>query len=199
MRPLTDLCRLAIKYSTDKGGRHNTYNHEPCHGTHDYTPIYFDLFSRQRMHVKSVLEIGINKGCSLLMWREFFPNATITGIDISEGTMVWNHERIQTFVADQADPHALANALQVAQAHPFDVIIDDGSHRMSDQIVTLGCLAPLLSDIGVYVIEDIPKADVTWQQYLLKHTPDFLRCGLVVPEKGTGTIADDVLYIAHRE
>lgn len=199
MRSLTDLCRLAVKYSTDKGGRHNTYNYEPCHGTHEYTPIYWDLFHTQRLQVRSVLEIGINKGCSLQMWEEFFPNAKIIGLDIEPPASIVNTGRIKMFKADQADPHAVRNALQVAQAHPFDVIIDDGSHRMDDQVVTLKTLAPLLSDIGIYVIEDIPRADTTWHDFLLKHTPEWLHCGLVVPEKGTGSIADDVLYVATKE
>ena len=52
MRPLTELCELARKHSTDKGGRHNTYNFEPCHGTHEYTPHYHKLFSKQRALVQ---------------------------------------------------------------------------------------------------------------------------------------------------
>lgn len=199
MRSLTPLCELAIKYSTDKGGRHNTYNHQPCHGTHEYTPIYWDLFHKQRHLVKSVLEVGINKGCSLRMWQEFFPSALIIGLDIDKANLI-NEGRIKSFLADQGDAHALANVLQVAQAHPFDVIIDDGSHDMMDQVVSLNALARLLSDIGVYVIEDIPRNDTSWHNFLLKNTPDGLRCGIVVPEfAGTGSIADDVLYVATKE
>lgn len=199
MRVLTPLCELAIKHSTDKGGRHNTYDHQPCHGTHEYTPVYFDLFSKQRLLVQSVLEIGINRGCSLRMWKEFFPNATITGLD-NNPDCLFNEDRIKSYLADQSDPHSIANALQKAQTFPFDVIIDDGSHDMMDQVVTMNSLAPrLLTDIGVYVIEDIPRSDVMWQEYLIKHTPDGMVCGIIVPEKGTGTINEDVLYVATRE
>jgi trans-aconitate methyltransferase len=198
MRDLTPLCELAIKHSTDKGGRHNTYNHEACHGTHEYTPVYYDLFSRQRDHVRSVLEIGINRGCSLRMWEEFFPNAAITGLDIDPACLV-NEGRIKSFQADQSDPHSLANAIQAAATFPFDIIIDDGSHNMMDQVVTLSALHRLMTPIGIYVIEDIPRADLAWHTYLLKNTPADMRCGLVVPEKGTGTINDDVLYVGHME
>lgn len=199
MRALTDLCRLAIKYSTDKGGRHNTYNYDPCHGTHEYTPLYFDLFSRQRMIVKSVLEIGVNAGCSLRMWAEFFPNARIIGLDNDPNCMLFRSvSRIDTYVADQGDAHALANALQVAQAHPFDVVIDDGSHNMMDQVVSLNVIAPLLSDIGVYVIEDIPY-DLVWHEFLLKNTPLGLKVGLVEAPQGTGAMGCEFLYIATKE
>lgn len=205
MRPLTDLCRLAIKYSTDKGGRHNTYNHEPCHGTHEYTPVYFDLLQTQRMLVQSVLEIGVNKGCSLRMWEEFFPNAQIIGLDIEPSTLFTTTTRIQTIQANQSNPHSLRNALQRARhwrnfdtITRYDVIIDDGSHAMTDQVVSLNALASLLTDIGVYIIEDIPH-DPTWIEYLRKHTPDGLRAGIVVPERGTGTMGPEVLYVATKE
>ena len=197
MRPLTDLCKLAIKYSSDRGGRHNTYNHAPCHGTHEYTPTYFAMFSHQRLRVRSVLEIGINKGCGLRMWREFFPNAIITGLDIDHACLL-NEERIQSFVCDQGDAHALGNVLQKAQAHPFDIIIDDGSHNMMDQVASLNVLAPLLTDIGIYVIEDIPR-DHTWLDYLLKHTPECLHPGVIYPPLGTGEMWPEALYIATKE
>ena len=201
MRQLTELCRLAIKHSTDKGGRHKTYNHQPCHGTHEYTPIYFDLFHRQRHLVKNVLEIGVNKGCSLRMWRDFFPNAMITGLDIDNSCLI-QEERIQCFQADQNDPRSLVMALE-AGAFPtskvsFDVIIDDGSHLMTHQVISMVTLLPALTDIGVYVIEDIP-VDLNWADYLLKHVPAGFTAGVVYPPLGTGEMWPEQMFIVTRE
>ena len=37
----------------------------------------------------------------------------------------------------------------------FDIIIDDGSHQISDQQITFGNFFHLLNSSGLYVIEDI--------------------------------------------
>lgn len=198
MRPLTELCRLAIKHESDKGGRHLRYGGEPCHATHEYTPVYFDLLHKQRHLVKSVLEIGINRGCSLRMWAEFFPQARIIGLDIEPSTLVHAGDRIQCFLADQNDPHSLRNALQQANAHPFDLIIDDGSHLMHHQAISMATLLPLLSDIGVYVIEDIPR-DQNWADYLAKNVPDGYHFGVVYPELAYGQGWPEQLFIITRE
>lgn len=196
MRDLTPLCKLAIKYSTDKGGRHNTYNHEPCHGSHEYTPLYFDLFPKPEL-VKSVLEIGVNRGCSLRMWQEFFPNAMITGLDIDSNYSI-KDQRIQCFQADQGDSHSLQNALQKAQAHPFDLIIDDGSHDMNHQVTSLNTLVEFLSPSGIYVIEDIARNE-DWHAYVLRHVPLGFHGVLIYPEQGTGSMGLDTLCFVRRE
>lgn len=197
MRALTDLCLLAKKHSTDKGGRHNTYNFAPCHGTHEYTPLYHDLFSKQRLLVQNVLEIGVNKGCSLRMWREYFPNAHVIGLDI-ETECLFHEERIECFKADQNDPSSLTHAMALAGKGPYDVIIDDGSHLMNHQAVSMKTLLPYLSDIGVYVIEDIPR-DQNWHDYLLKNVPDGYRCGVLYPSLGTGECWPETMFVVTRE
>lgn len=197
MRDLTPLCKLAIKYSTDKGGRHNTYNYQPCHGTHEYTPIYWDLLHHQRFMVKSVLEIGINQGCSLRMWEEFFPHAQIVGLDI-DPSYLFRTDRIACFQADQSDPASLGKALELANREPYDLIIDDGSHQLGDQATSLMTLGPWLSDIGAYVIEDIP-ASQTHTDVLLKSLPPGLLAGVVYPPLGTGEMWPEALFIATKE
>ena len=64
----TPLCKLALKYRSDKC---------PKRGKHTYTPYYYDLLKNKKRSTKKVLEIGIGKGASLKMWRDFFPNAKI--------------------------------------------------------------------------------------------------------------------------
>jgi cephalosporin hydroxylase len=197
MRPLTPLCQLAIKHQSDKGGRHLTYGGGPCHATHEYTPIYHDLLSTQRDAVHSVLEIGVNRGCSLRMWEEFFPNAKIIGLDINSECL-FNTGRIRTFKADQSDPASLTHALAMAGAGPYDLIVDDGSHLMTHQALSLMTLLPHLSDIGVYVIEDIPK-DQNWADYLAKHVPDGYHYGVVYPALAHGEGWPEQLFIVTRE
>ncbi len=152
-----NLHDLAVKYSNDK-----LYFHE-------YMPMYEEIF--KGMQVDRLLEIGIGyehlmaplvpkyiHGSSLYMWRDYFPNATIFSCDIRPEVLI-NEPRIRSMVCDQSNIASL-RALVDAYA-PWDVVIDDGSHKHEDQLITALTLLPYVNLGGVYVIEDVmtDKAD----------------------------------------
>ena len=62
------LTQLALKYGTDKA-------------SHRFTRHYNMLFCKGRNDVRRVLEVGVFGGASIKMWHEYFPNATIFGVD----------------------------------------------------------------------------------------------------------------------
>lgn len=148
----TPLCELALRYHTDK-----------CH-FHNYTPYYHQLLSGKT--VTRVLEIGLgwaglmhaeypNAG-SLFMWRDYFPDAEIFGLDIRPDTLV-NEGRIHSFEVDQSNEESLRSAAS-AVGGDFDLIVDDGSHVPEHQIMTAGVFLPRLAPDGIYVIEDVHNA-----------------------------------------
>jgi len=49
-----------------------------------FLEVYTHHFEARRKEIKSVLEIGVQYGGSLKMWRDYFPNAQITGLDINK-------------------------------------------------------------------------------------------------------------------
>ena len=152
---MTPLCELARKYHTDKGGDHFTYGKNGEHTTeicHSYTPIYWDLLRGKRYAISAVLEVGVNAGCSLRMWEEFFPDAMIIGLDNDHGYL-FTEGRIACFWADQSDGRTLVKASE--RFSPYDLIVDDGSHDVTRQQYTLVSLLPLLDQHGVYVVEDM--------------------------------------------
>lgn len=136
----SDLCSLLDSYSSDKNSAHS------------YGPFYEQLLSLQRNAVTSVLEIGIYHGASLRAWRDYFPNARVSGIDINPDTMLLGEDRIETFLGRQDDP---ADFAAVIARGPFDLIIDDGSHEINDQLASWMSLRDFLKADGVYVVEDI--------------------------------------------
>ena len=116
---MTPLCGLALKYGTDKGGNHLLAG-ETCH---QYTPTYYKLLEPYRYNIKSVLEIGVNYGPSLRMWRDFFPNAHIIGLD-SNAECLFNEERIECF----------AEAIGILGLHCFFQLFDGRLHNLIDQL-----------------------------------------------------------------
>src|SRR5262249_9164436 len=144
------LCELARKYGTDKGGAHLQAG-DTCH---NYTPAYHELFKDRREQVKNVLEIGVSHGCSLRMWRDYFPNAQIYGVDTHESCL-FAEDRIMCFAADQYNERDLRDVIETVRPAQFDLIVDDGSHEPAHQIFSATVLLPVLKKDGLYVIEDI--------------------------------------------
>jgi hypothetical protein len=154
------LTKLAVKYLTDKCPQIK----------HPFTPVYYELLKDKRESTKKVLEIGIGyremalkwrdymTGASLLMWREFFPNARIYGIDILPNAL-YKDERIDSFICDQTSKSDLSSLIQKIGAD-IDLIVDDGSHKTNDQIVSCQILMPLVNRDVIYIIEDVTEPEV---------------------------------------
>jgi hypothetical protein len=105
-----------------------------------------------------LFEIGIGGyrragagGASLRMWKQFFPKATIAGLDIHDKRFV-AEPRIRPYVGSQVDAELLHKI--VSESSNLKVIIDDGSHRPAHIRQTFSVLFPLLEPGGIYAIED---------------------------------------------
>lgn len=145
---MNELSLLAKHYVCDKGET-RIQGHE----SHKFTLIYFELFNPIKDEVKNVLEIGINRGGSLRMWRDFFPNATIYGVD-DKRNCLFTDTRIVTYEGSQEAPLAIKRDIENLK-RKFDIIIDDGSHEHVHQQKTLSALFKFLKPGGFYVIEDL--------------------------------------------
>lgn len=136
------LLELMRKHQTDKA-------------KHRFDVPFSFFFDEHRRHqVTSVLELGIKKGASLRVWEEFFPRATIYGVDINPKAARQASGRSRIFIGGQADVTLLAQVS--AAASGFDLIVDDGSHMADDQVASLTYLWPFLRPpYGIYAIEDL--------------------------------------------
>jgi demethylmacrocin O-methyltransferase len=142
------LNALAILYGADKSSRH-----------HDYARQYAHHLRARRRSVRSVLEIGVGGygspfkgGPSLRMWRTYFPNAQIYGLDI-EAKQLPPEKRITVIQGDQGNHQFLVSLAQ--KYGPFDLVIDDGSHFGRHQHASFNALFPTLLPGAMYVIEDL--------------------------------------------
>lgn len=147
--------------------------------------VYSKLFKDIRHEVTNVLEIGVGSllygnpysfagvsqfypeykpGGSLRVWRDYFPNAIIHGVDIEEDCRI-EEDRIKTFIFPSMNLKECKNYLFDFK---YDIIIDDGDHSAISQLITFKNLAPLLKKGGMYFIEDIggyqgyEEPDGTW-------------------------------------
>jgi SAM-dependent methyltransferase len=174
---LAQICSL---YATDKNVLHSYVDN-----------VYEDLFKNLRQSTKKMLEIGVETGGSLLMWREYFPNVTITGVDIKPCPQVIGRDRIE-FVKGDAYNYEIADNLP----SDFDIIIDDGPHTLESMtFVVLEYLKKIKND-GILVIEDIQ--DFNWTNILRRMLPNNFRCDVRDLRKVRGRY-DDILMIIKQD
>jgi hypothetical protein len=120
---------------------------------HHYFEIYERHLARLRPSGPAMLEIGVQGGGSIEMWRQYFGTAArIYGIDHNQAAL--RHEDIATriFIGDQADRVFLRGVLD--QTAPLDLVIDDGGHSANQQITSFEEIYPTLSENGIYLVED---------------------------------------------
>jgi hypothetical protein len=155
------LHTIGLKYGTNKATYHK----------------YCDFYEKELINVspKRILEIGIGTiatvgayGTSLKMWSDFYPTATVVGLDIDATAVNQNYgQNIETRFVDCSSVKSIKTSINNEM---YDIIIDDGSHMQSHQQNALETLWSNLSKGGVYIIEDIHHFDPTFNEfYKTKH------------------------------
>lgn len=119
---------------------------------------YFEIYDRHFSHYRDkeihIVEFGVSQGGSLQMWKSYFgPKAKIYGIDINPNCKKLEEEQVEIFIGDQEDRTFLRS---LAESIPkIDILIDDGGHKMKQQINTFEELFPYVDGNGVYLCEDL--------------------------------------------
>ncbi len=124
-----------------------------------YLAEYERLFAPMRKTPLRLLELGVKFGASMFLWSDYFPNASIVGLDIADRPARFPPDKRVHFVqGSQDDPAALDRCMAVAGG-PFDIIVDDASHIGRLSAASFAYLFPrALKPRGFYVIEDICTA-----------------------------------------
>jgi len=89
-----------------------------------YDRVFEELIDRP---VK-LLELGVRSGGSLLLWRDYFPNGTIAGLDVEPPASEPTADRIRIYQGRQEDTSVLSKIAAEVAPDGFDIVIDDASH-----------------------------------------------------------------------
>lgn len=147
---MNTLDLIGKKYGTDKTS--------DCH---NYCVKYEKYLPMKRYEKLNILEVGVLNGKSLKMWKDYFYNSNIIGIDINPNCSIYAEDRINVEIGSQTDVEFLS---KVSEKHgPFDLIVDDGSHINSDIITTFEFMFDKVKSNGVYVVED--SCTSYWDEY----------------------------------
>ena len=130
---------------------------------------YFEIYDRHfAKFVGSevyVVEIGVAAGGSLQMWLDYFgPCCHLYGIDIAPGCKMHERESVRICIGDQADPRFWTWFLR--EVPRIDILIDDGGHRLHQQVATFEAVYPHIRPGGVYLCEDVHGTDNPFHGYV---------------------------------
>lgn len=132
--------------------RYNTPEGDGDKGTcHSYLNEYDKILRYKRQNV-NILEIGVSQGYSMMLWKDYFKDSNIIGLDIDLSYMRFPKEGFNVYQINATDENSLNNTLKDLT---FDYIIDDGSHFIQDQLKSFEILYPRVKEGGYYFIEDI--------------------------------------------
>jgi SAM-dependent methyltransferase len=139
-----------------------TNDNRQIHKWKHYFPVYERHFQSFVYKPLTFLEIGCGRGGSLQMWKRYFgPHARIIGIDILPECSSYSEDQIDVRIGRQQDPKFLQSLIDEFGAP--DIVLDDGSHMMSDMIATFQFLYPRVAKNGIYMVEDLHTA--YWEEY----------------------------------
>src|SRR5438309_1331256 len=96
------------------------------------------------------------------MWKRYFgPDARIIGIDINAECKKFEEDQVEVFIGQQQEHQFLQSVLDKVGIP--DIVLDDGSHKMSHITATFQFLYPRMLKNGVYMVEDLHTA--YWDEY----------------------------------
>ena len=139
----------------------------------DKSQLYLNNYERHFGHIADqeikLLELGIHKGGSLLLWRDFFRNGTVVGLDLQHVNIDDPTGRIHVYQGDQRDLNLLDRMATECASDGYDIIIDDASHIAAFTKISFWHLFDnYLKPGGSYVIED-------WRVGYWERWPDGLK------------------------
>ena len=96
-------------------------------------------------------------------FSKYFSNCEIYCLDINISNFKYYSKKIHVFGFDSSNPKMVSKFIKKIDLKEtskyFDIIIDDGSHKQSDQLKALNHFYQYIVDGGFYVIEDYKFPD----------------------------------------
>jgi len=144
---------------------------------HSYLPLYEELLKIKKESAKNVLEVGVKDGGSIKLWRDFFTNANVYGIDIMNIDYVWegikNDEKIILHTSSDAYNNDFFVTNFLNKDVKFDFLLDDGPHTLESMIDFIKLYSQIMTNDGILIIEDIQ--DWNWLNILIHEVPENLK------------------------
>jgi len=125
---------------------------------HGYSKFYIQKLEKLKNQKINILEIGSYAGASAAALVKYFPMSNIFCFDINISNFEYKSKKIHVFGLDINNQNknikTMNKIVDQYKFEKFDIIIDDGSHNLSDILIALKFFLKYLKNKGLYIIED---------------------------------------------
>ena len=125
---------------------------------HGFSEFYTNQLNNLKNKKINILEIGSYAGASAAAFVKFLPNSNIFCFDVNISNFKYVSKKIHVHGIDINNEKNVKKTLNKIfvdyHFNSFDLIIDDGSHNLSDILSSLNFFFKFLKEKGIYIIED---------------------------------------------
>ena len=147
-------------FNSDKGEQYINQYTQPSKRksdkiiAHGYAKIYENLFKSKKNEHLEILEIGSFYGNASAALFFYFKNSLIYSADINPDMYKYKGSRLKNFFADTSSKDSI-NENILEKNIEFDIVIEDASHMLKDQIISLFMIFPKIKKGGIFIVEEI--------------------------------------------
>ena len=150
-----NLDNLFRYYGSDKANFFNLTNK----AGHGFSKFYEKKLEKYKEKKINILEIGSYAGASAAAFAKYLPNSKIFCFDINISNFKYKSKNIHVFGVDINNKKKIQTILtSIFSQHnfnEFDLIIDDGSHNLSDLLISFKLFFKIVKSGGLFIIEDL--------------------------------------------
>ena len=172
-----DLDYLFEYFNSDKGNYYINQYMQPIKkknkriDAHGYSKIYERYFEKIRNANLNVLELGSFYGNAAGAFFYYFKNSSIYSGDICPDLFRYKSQRLKNFYINTSSEISIKKDLLDNQ-RIFNVIIEDASHTLKDQIISLFMLFKILSPKGIFICEELDFPETRKDMNINNEYPD---------------------------
>lgn len=172
-----DLDYLFEYFNSDKGNYYINQYMQPIKkknkriDAHGYSKIYERYFEKIRNGNLNVLELGSFYGNAAGAFFYYFKNSSIYSGDICPDLFRYKSQRLKNFYINTSSEISIKKDL-IDNQRIFNVIIEDASHTLKDQIISLFMLFKILSPKGIFICEELDFPETRKDMNINNEYPD---------------------------
>lgn len=172
-----DLDYLFEYFNSDKGDYYINQYMQPIKkknkriDAHGYSKIYERYFEKIRNANLNVLELGSFYGNAAGAFFYYFKNSSIFSGDICPDLFRYKSQRLKNFYINTSSEISIKKDL-IDNQRIFNVIIEDASHTLKDQIISLFMLFKILSPKGIFICEELDFPETRKDMNINNEYPD---------------------------
>ena len=140
---------------------------------HGFSNFYENKLKDIKEKKINILEIGSFAGASAAAFSKYFPNSKVFCFDINISNFKYKSKNIHVFGIDINNEKKIKKTLNTIflkhDIREFDIIIDDGSHNLSEILISLKFFFKFLKKKGYFIIEDFKHPNYYLYNKNIKH------------------------------